>query len=234
MAGLGALAWIFWPGVSQQLGRNSASHSLSELKPEGENAYQMVTGESPEDDRAQWDALYSTRGYVFGKEPAEFLRTQIDLLPVGTALDIAMGEGRNAVFLAKKGFNVDGVDISEVAIRKAKLLARENGVSINTIIADLNRYKITPESYEVIVNINYLQRSLVSQMKIGLKPGGVVVFESQTIEQLQNPGGQNIPRDYLLEPGELRRLFSDFEVLHYSESNDGQDALASLIARKPL
>ena len=90
--------------------------------------------------------IYSTQVYIFGTEPAEFLKDHINRLPQGRALDIAMGEGRNAVYLAKKGFIVDGVDISEVGLKKTRLLARNNHVMINTIDADLNTYQIKPET----------------------------------------------------------------------------------------
>lgn len=157
----------------------------------------------------------------------------VDILPVGRALDIAMGEGRNAVFLAKKGFVVEGVDLSEVAIRKAKRLAKENKVEILTIAADLNTYQIKPETYEVILNIQYLQRSLVPQIKRGLKRGGVVVFENQTLDQLSLPNSSGVRRDYLLRAGELKELFKEFKILHYSEKNDGKQAVARLVAMKP-
>ncbi len=205
----------------------------SEVRPKGPNAYQLVTGDDADDHKGHWDTIYNTRGYVFGREPAPFLRDHLSLLPPGKVLDIAMGEGRNAVFLAKKGFDVEGVDISEVAIRKAKRLARDNGVQIRTVAADLNSYSIRPGAYDVILNINYLQRSLVPGIKKGLKKGGVVVYENATVEQLQNPSGQQASRDFLLEKGELRELFKDFEILVFRETNDGKEALASLIARKP-
>ena len=204
-----------------------------EIIPKGANAYQMVTGDDSEDDRSHWDSLYNTGTYVFGKEAAYFLRSHVQLLPAGRALDIAMGEGRNAVYLAKKGYQVDGVDISEVAIRKAKRLAREQEVTINPVNADLNTYAIKPDTYDLIVNIDYLQRSLVPGIKKGLKKGGVVVYETFSVEQLANSKGAHMRRDFLLEKGELRQLFQDFHILVYKESNDGKNARASLIARKP-
>jgi SAM-dependent methyltransferase len=205
--------------------------SAGEITPRGLNKYQMVTGDDSEEDRGRWDALFNTRSYVFGKEPALFLKHNMRLLPLGRALDIAMSEGRNAVYLAKKGYSVDGVDYSNIAIRKAKMLARENGVTINCINADLNTYTIKPDHYEVIANINYLQRSLIPQIKRGLKKGGVVIFESWTVDQLKN--APDVSRDYLLDKGELKEFFKDFTILVYKETNDGKDALASLIAKKP-
>jgi tellurite methyltransferase len=204
-----------------------------EVKPSGANAYQMVTGDDSEDDRRHWDKLYNTRSYVFGKEPALFLKDHSHLLHGGRALDIAMGEGRNAVFLARRGFTVDGVDISEVALRKAKRLARENRVDITTIIADLTNYQIKPDSYNVILNFDYFQRSLIPQIKKGLKRKGIIIYENHTVDQLSNLKGQHIRRDYLLNKGELKELFKDFEILVYQETNDGKNAKASMIARKP-
>jgi 2-polyprenyl-3-methyl-5-hydroxy-6-metoxy-1,4-benzoquinol methylase len=202
-----------------------------EIHPSGNNAYQTVTGDDNEDDRQHWDRLYNTQNYVYGTEPASFLKDHLKLLPNGKVLDIAMGEGRNAVYLARKGFKVEGVDISEVALRKARRLAKENRVAVQTINADLNTYEIKPDSYDVILNIDYLQRSLVPQIKKGLRKGGVVVFENYTVEQLQNTQEQ-LPAAYLLNKGELKELFKDFQILLYRESNDGKEARASLIARK--
>lgn len=227
LAGCSILSFLATFGSGLSLARADDVH------PQGANAYQVVTGDDSDEDRQSWDTLFSTQSYVFGKEPAAFLRDHVSLLPVGRALDIAMGEGRNAVFLARKGFHVDGVDISEVAIKKSRRLARDNHVTINPINADLNNYSIKAESYIVILNIDYLQRSLIPQIKKGLKHGGVVVYENYTVEQLKNPEGNLLRRDYLLARGELRNLFKDFEILVYRETNDGKDARASLIARKP-
>ena len=195
-----------------------------DLRPTGANHYQIITGDSAEEDRRRWDQIYSSRNYVYGKEPALFLEEHIETIPPGRALDIAMGEGRNAVFLAKKGFKVDGVDISEVALKKAQKLSRDHRVSISTINADLSTYSIKPETYDLIVNINYLQRSLVPQIKRGLKKGGYVVFENNV--------GKALEGNSLLNPGELKELFKDFQVLIYQEGNDGKNIKASLIARK--
>jgi SAM-dependent methyltransferase len=184
------------------------------------------------DDRTAWDKTYSRDDYVFGKDPVPFLVKQVEKLPKGKVLDIAVGEGRNAVYLAKRGFQVEGVDISQVGLKKAKKLAAENGVRISTTNADLNKYKIKPGAYSVILNFFYLQRNLFPQIKAGLKKGGVVVFETHTTEHLKNPGTSGWEKEFLLEPGELKKAFSDFEILYYSETNDGKNAIASLVAKK--
>jgi 2-polyprenyl-3-methyl-5-hydroxy-6-metoxy-1,4-benzoquinol methylase len=210
-----------------------ASSHPDETHPGGVTTWQLITGDDSDDDRRQWDQIYSTRTYVFGKAPSAFLKDHIGKLPVGEALDIATGEGRNAVFLAKKGFEVDGVDLSEVGLKKTRRLARENHVSVTTIEADLNTYTIKPESYDVILNIDYLQRSLIPQIKRGLRHGGMVVYENYTVKQLENTGGKALQRNFLLDEQELPKLFKDFKVIVYRETNDGKDARASLIAQKP-
>jgi len=192
-----------------------------------------ITGDSDfADDRSAWDRTYNRKDYVYGKEPAPFLVRYVDKLPKGRALDIAMGEGRNAVYLAKKGFQVEGVDISDVGIRKALKLSAENGVKIKTMNADLNKYRIRPNAYSVILNFYYLQKSLFPQIIAGLKKGGVLVFEANTLDHLKTSTGKEFEREYLLESGELKKAFAELEILHYAETNDGKSAVASLIARK--
>lgn len=214
------------------LGLGACIVQAADSLPQGLSTYQKVTGDDADEDRSRWDTLFKTRTYVYGKEPAGFLLENLPLFHVGRALDIAMGEGRNAVFLAKKGFMAVGVDISQEAIRKAKLLAKEQGVKIETVNADLNHYSIQPETYDLIINIQYLNRPLIAQIKRGLKKGGYVVFENHTLQQLKNMKNQSLSRDFLLKPGELRELFRDFDIKVYRETDDGKEATASLVARK--
>lgn len=188
-----------------------------------------------ESDRERWDRRFASSDYIYGREPARFLVDNVGLLPTsGRALDVAAGEGRNAVFLASLGLEVEAVDISEVGLAKARELADEAGVAITTIVADLSDYSITPESYDVVVVINYLQRDLIDDLRAALKPGGVVVYETYTVAQLDIPGAHHMRREYLLEPGELRAMFEGFEILEYRETADDHQAVASLVARKPI
>ena len=186
-----------------------------------------------EKDKIFWDKKYETEAYIFGKEPVEFLRKHIDLLPRGKALDIAMGEGRNAVFLAKNGFSVDGCDISEVAIKKALDLATENNVKIHAFVADLETYKLPKDTYDVIACFYYLQRDMAPQMKEALKPGGMIIYETYTLEncELGLEGPKN--KEYLLKPNELLNMFRDFKIIYYRELVlNNKKAVASLIAQK--
>ena len=216
------------------------------LNPAGDTPYELVTGEELGEDeglapgqseKMAWDAHFNTRAYIYGRDPAKFLAQNIHLLPVGEALDMASSEGRNSVFLARRGFKVEGVDISDVALSKARRLAREKGVAgLATFSnADLTVYKIAPDKYDLILNMGYLNRELISLIHKGLKRGGHVVFQNRTVEQLKLAQGRTIRRDYLLEKGEARRLFSaknGFEILVYEEVVEGENAFARLIARK--
>ena len=164
--------------------------------------------------------------------PSQFLIDHVGMLPRGRVLDIAMGSGRNSVYLAERGFWVEGVDISEESIKQAEKLAAEHKVSIQTQLADLEKdYHISPDAYDVIICFNYLQRSLMPQIKAGLKYGGLIVYETFIVDQTEFGKPRN--PDYLLQHNELLHLFSDFRCLYYREGIiDNRKAVASLIARK--
>ena len=188
-----------------------------------------------EDDRNRWNKRYNTGEYLYGKEPLRFLKEKLDILVRGNALVLAMGEGRNAVFLAGNGFDVDGCDISEKAIEKANLFARESGVTLNAFAADLEEYKIPADKYDLITCFYYTQKSLIPQIKEGLKKGGLVMFETYSIDQLKYgkdaPGPKNPA--YLLKHNELLDSFRDFRILYYREGEIAENkSVVSLIAQK--
>jgi tellurite methyltransferase len=166
------------------------------------------------------------------KQPAQFLVENIDLLPRGRALDIAMGNGRNAIYLAKMGFEVEGVDISLEAVEEALERAQEEGVSIKTRVEDLEKIPyIEEETYDLVICFNYLQRSLMPQIKNWVKLGGMLVYETFIVDQVQFGKPQN--PDYLLRHNELLHTFRDFRVLRYREVIvEGRRAVASILAQK--
>ncbi len=188
-----------------------------------------------EEDKKKWNKRYNTKEYIYGKEPIKFLKDNINILARGKALVLAMGEGRNAIFLAENGFDVDGCDISEIAVEKSKLLAARNNVQLNAFVADLEKYKIPTNKYDLITCIYYTQKNLIPQIKDGLKKGGMVLFETYTIDQLKYgtdaPGPKNPA--YLLKHNELLDLFRDFHILYYREGEIAPDkSVTSLIAQK--
>lgn len=167
-----------------------------------------------------------------GFEPAQFLVENIELLPKGRVLDVAMGAGRNAIYLAKMGFDIEGVDVSPEAVNTALESARKAGVTIRTQVADLvGNYYIEKDAYEVIICFNYLQRSLMPQIKDGLRKGGMVVYETFIVDQAKFGKPKN--PDYLLKHNELLDMFRDFRCLRYREGIiEGPKAIASIIAEK--
>ncbi|MBM2831294.1 MAG: hypothetical protein HW414_346 [Dehalococcoidia bacterium] len=171
-------------------------------------------------------------GHDHTAQPARFLIDNIDLLPLGRALDIAMGEGQNAIFLATHGFEVEGVDISTDAVASALKAAQQAGISIRATITDIERgYVIPQNTYDVIVCFHYLQRSLIPQIKDGLKAGGVVVYETFIIDQVQFGRPRNPA--HLLKHNELLDLFRDFRCLRYREGIvEGRKAIAGIVAQK--
>jgi tellurite methyltransferase len=167
-----------------------------------------------------------------GFEPSPFLVENVHLLPGGRALDVAMGNGRNAVYLAGKGFTVEGVDLSREAVNAALETARQAGVVIAAKVADLESdYTIEKSAYDVIVCFNYLHRPLIPRIKEALRPGGVAVYETFIIDQRQF-GHPNNP-DFLLGHNELLDMFREFRCLRYHEGVvGGQKAVAGIVAQK--
>ncbi|TFG63757.1 MAG: class I SAM-dependent methyltransferase [Nitrospirales bacterium] len=184
-----------------------------------------------EQDQIRWDNKYATEKYLFGREAIPFLQDHVDLLPKGPVLDLAMGEGRNGVFLAAKGYQVTGIDISEEGLKKAQALAAEYGVTLKTVVADLDTYEIPPNTFDVIICTYYLQRDLFPKIAAALKPGGMALIETYALDHLQYQPRFN--KAYLLLPNELLTMLPGLRVIHYQEVDTGQAAFASILAQKP-
>ncbi|GIW39981.1 MAG: type 12 methyltransferase [Candidatus Binatia bacterium] len=168
-------------------------------------------------------------------QPSAFLASVVDELPRGSVLEVAVGEGRNALFLASRGFDVYGIDRSEEALARAREEASRRGLDLKLVRADLEDFPLPRDRFDVVVDIRYLQRSLIPAMKAALKPGGRIVFETFTVEQLARGHPRNPA--FVLEHGELLRWFSDFRILRWEEgeleSESGPLFLARLLAEKP-
>ncbi len=147
------------------------------------------------------------------------------------ALDLAMGRGRHALVLAEQGFRVFGVDAKIDAVRDAVGRASTRGLVVRGWCADLTRFPLPRERFELIVVSRYLQRDLFPSLNDALTPGGVVLFETFTEAQRRHGRGPTSP-DHLLAPGELRARFDTFEVLFYEEVVE-PDAVARIVARRP-
>ena len=165
-------------------------------------------------------------------KPAQFLVDNLDILPKGRVLDVAMGSGRNAIFLAKMGFEVEGIDLSRGAVTEALEAARKVDANLKARVVDLESdHSIQIGAYDVIICFNYLQRSLIPVIKDGLRPGGMVVYETFLIDQTRF--GKPTNPDYLLNHNELLDMFRDLRCLRYREGIiENRKAIAGIIAEK--
>ncbi len=171
--------------------------------------------------------------------PERFLVESFSFLPKGVALDVAMGEGRNAIYLSTRGFDVDGVDVDPGAVARARSAARRLGAPIRAVVGNVEdgTYIIPIETYDVIVVFNFLHRPLFNDIREGLKPGGVAVY--QTFTTAQSRFGPPKDPAHLLRAGELENVFADWEILRYHEGIEPEGpgrkrrAVAGVVARKP-
>jgi len=195
-----------------------------------------------------WDAKYrDTRDQHAAAEPAPIVTELLPLLPRGMALDLACGAGRHALSLAARGYVVTGVDASAAALELAEERARGAGISvrrkkrlgqpshgsgggIELVQVDLESVALPEESFEVILCVHYLQRSLFSQMERALRPGGMLVFETFTRAHLEFGGGPRNP-EFLLDSHELRNAFPTLRTIFYRELHAGK-GIASLLAQR--
>lgn len=177
--------------------------------------------------REKWDARYAEPGWRMGREPKAVLVAAEPWLPTsGRALDLACGEGQTVAWLAARGLEVTGLDISPVGIEKARRWCEEHGVTADLRVQDLVGAAIEPCSWDLITCLHYLDRALWPAMAAGLKPGGVLVVEVLT-EGSVKVGHARTSR-FVAAPGELLAGFAGLEVLHSREGSTS----ASLVARR--
>jgi SAM-dependent methyltransferase len=158
--------------------------------------------------------------------------------PRGRALDVATGLGRNAIFLAKAGFHVDAVDISSTCLMEAARRARRARVGVTWIEADLDRYRVPPARYSLVVNAFFLKRRLIPVLQRAVRPGGVLIFETHLAgDESQGPRRGPSQPSRRLRRGELRRRFRGWEILELEEGEfreAGGDLLVGrIVARRP-
>ena len=150
--------------------------------------------------------------------------------PPRNALDLAMGRGRHALALARNGFHTYGVDVKHGAVRDAVAAAARDGLHVRGWCADLTMYPLPVEMFDLVVVTRYLQRDLFASIRRAVKPGGFVLYETFTVAQRMLGTGPT-SADHLLEPDELRREFSEWNVLFYDEVA-APEAVARLAAQR--
>lgn len=194
-----------------------------------------------------WNERYTSTDLVYGEAPNAFVAQHADRFPTtGTALDIAAGEGRNALFLASQGLDVLAIDQSTVGLQKAERLAHERGLSLRTQAVDLNDFDAAPESFDVITStFAHVPASIRAKVHAGvrawLKPGGIFLLESYSPDQIRrDTGGPKDPT--LLAP--LETILEELEgltiehgvsiVRNVTEGNfhTGEACVIQILARK--
>lgn len=185
------------------------------------------------EDRLRWNQRYKNAPRGWYESPREILVQHLPLLPTGgLALDVAMGMGANARFLMENGWRVIGLDSSDYAVKKAKQLSSILGAAI----IDLDHVHLCANRFDLILNLYFLNRHLLSQYPKWLRPGGILIMECLTTDMLSvRP---ELQPDHLIQPGELLNHFGHWEILFhrsgwFTSEHGHEKAIDSLIARLP-
>lgn len=190
---------------------------------------------SSDEEREHWNQKYREAPEVW-LEPDPLLARAFSeyILPLflsgGNALDLAGGAGRHAIWLAKQGWEVTLIDISETGVEQARMNAGALASRIHFVVDDLTGFAASQTQFDVVMAFFYLERKSFPEIVKSIKPGGLLVYKTLTIAQLGLAGGPKDPA-HLLEKNELLRLADGLEVLHYHEEV-ARKATAELIARK--
>ncbi len=201
------------------------------------------------DGAAMWNQRFSVDDYVFGREPNAYLRDQArHIAPGARVLCVADGEGRNSVWLARRGLQVEAFDISTVGVAKARELAGEAGVTVDYTVSDCDTWPWTAASHDAVVAIFIqfahpaMRARLFDRMAQALKPGGVLILQGYTPAQLQHKTGGPGELSHLYTADLLREAFAALEIVelvdYEAELSEGahhvgRSALIGLVARKP-
>lgn len=201
------------------------------------------------DPAVTWNRRFADAGYIFGTEPNVYLRHHADkLAPGGRVLCVADGEGRNSVWLARQGMQVDAFDIAETGVDKAKKLAAAAGLTVNYAVADCDGWPWPVDAYDAVVAIFIqfaepaMRERLFERMIAALKPGGLLVLQGYTPKQLEYKTGGPPILSHLYTADMLRAGFSALDIIELHEyeadlsegsQHAGRSALVAMIARKP-
>jgi SAM-dependent methyltransferase len=198
--------------------------------------------------QSDWDEKYRLTAAAQPAEPASIVGELLPLLPRGPALDVACGTGGHSLLLSARGQHVIAVDWSREGLEVLEARALAEGIPIRRISsaeqivnrhhggidlvqADLEQLQLPENTFELILCVQYLQRSLFPELERALRSGGFLLFETFTRAQLEFNGGPRNP-EYLLGSGELRTAFPELRVIFHRELRAGQ-GIASLLAQKP-
>lgn len=181
-----------------------------------------------------WDERFRAGDYPTDPDPSPTLRRYVDAFPDGRALDVATGPGRNALFLAERGYRVDAFDKSRPGVELARRNAAQRGVDVNWLQADAATFPYPESAYDVITVSYFRTLDRVADIAAALRPGGVLFYEHHL--RTTDPVAVG-PRDdrHRFASNELLRACLDLTVLHYAErrtTHDGRSrAAVEIVAR---
>ena len=204
----------------------SSAHAGPSGKNLDQNTYEAVTGESADEDKSFWDTFYKQKDNAFGKDAVGSLRENINKVPKGKAFVPAMGEGRNALFLAKHGFEVTGNDISEIAVDKTMVMAKKHHLNIKSSVVDLKQYKFVENQFDFVFISLFYDRALMPGFKKILKKGGYIMLYVEVFEG--NP--KAAPSLFYVKHNELTDVLKDFKIVVSKEYMDQGKKVAGILA----
>jgi len=183
------------------------------------------------EDRIRWDKIYRERkGKAFPK-PDPLLYEYVPPVPrrdEHRALDLAGGIGQNALWLATQGYVVDLMDVSRIALTRARVeMAMRNLRNINLLQVDLDDYTLKENYYDVLIIFRYLKRSAWDQIRASVVPGGRLIYESLNLNYLELVPEFNA--EFLLHPGELADIFSLWNIIY----EEDEEHISRIVAVKP-
>jgi SAM-dependent methyltransferase len=196
---------------------------------------------------SSWDERYSKEGWAFGTEPNDFLRQESNRIPQGRVLCLGEGEGRNSVFLAEQGYEVVGVDRSQVGLDKAQALAQEREVFVETVVSAVEDFDLAEGEWEGIVSIFFhlpaeLRKRVHRSVVRGLAPGGILLLEAYTPRQLEFGTGGPPDLEKLMTLDLLREELHGLDFLvgrelerdvHEGEFHRGTGSVVQVVALRP-
>jgi len=183
-----------------------------------------------------WNRVLTAPKPFFNTKPNAFLTEMIRGVKPGTALDVGMGQGRNALFLAQQGWTVTGFDPADKAVAAAQEEAKRLGVNVTTLVARDDQFDFGTERWDLVVLSYVTLRHLIPQIRQSLKPGGLAVVEAFHRDATKN---QSIGSGVVYDTNELLKLFDRFRVIRYEDTEGTADfglqnlRLVRLCAQKP-
>lgn len=190
-----------------------------------------------EGERTAYNEIYEKKPQFFTREPNEFLVRTIQGRKPGRALDVAMGQGRNAIWLASQGWQVTGFDVSDSAVKEAKERAAKLGLELTALVTPYEQFDWGKDRWDLIVFSYFLPQSALPKAWESLRAGGLVVVEGFHVDTAQiRPIGGGYHNN------ELLRVFEQYRILKYEDVEDRQDwgrqfgetnRLVRVLAQKP-